>query len=179
MSTNSTSSTGTSSTGTSPLYQYAVVAAGFLFASMFVMVFLRSRLERRRRPFAGNWAAGIPDVDILKKPPLFDAYLADPPGISPDATTRSWEWDEIMPLSVWPLGAVNASPPTKGASPSPPSDPDPSRVLVSVMILMPFSFPSSEQSDDDEPLLPHLEIGLSAADVQPRGGDERRTKAVP
>ena len=82
-----------------------VVAAVFLFASIFVTVFVRSRLERRRRLFTGNGAAEIPDVDILKKPPLFDAYLADPPGISPDATTRSWEWDEIM-VGLRPLPIV-------------------------------------------------------------------------
>ncbi|KAJ6597158.1 hypothetical protein DFH09DRAFT_113051 [Mycena vulgaris] len=167
----------------SPLYRYAVLAAVFLFASVFATVYFRSRLESRRRQLehAGPMRARILDFDPLMKPPLFDAYLAEAPPIPrphPHNSTTAYEWDEIMPLSAYPPNSMSPAPDLKGDSDatSPPLDSDPSRVLLSVIVRMPVPslVPPNSTAGDELPL-PYLELGLSEVDVL-HGGDRGPTK---
>ncbi|KAJ7444858.1 hypothetical protein FB451DRAFT_72166 [Mycena latifolia] len=175
------SSNGTANTS-SPLYRYAVLAAVFLFASVFLTVYVRSRIESRRRHLTLGGAHGIPDFDPLKKPPLFDAYLSEPPHIPDPAAAR--EWDEIMPLSASNVGAPHSSPAQKGGSPvaaaaAQPAESDPTRLLVGLIVRMPLpSVVPGGSSAEEEPPLPYLEIGLSEVDVL-HARDRRPTKTVP
>ncbi|KAJ7087789.1 hypothetical protein C8R44DRAFT_27304 [Mycena epipterygia] len=160
-----------SNTNTSPLYQYVVLAAVAVFASVFATVFFRSRRERRRRVFH---TAAVSDAEaavaLLPTPLLYDAYLGAP-------ATKN-EWDAMMPLSA--LGVAgddndndNTRIPAKGSavSGSPPrrdSGSGLAGVLVSVLVRMPLPELLPAVGGEDE-ALPYLEIGLSAVDV-PHGG---------
>ncbi|KAJ7709634.1 hypothetical protein B0H17DRAFT_1028536 [Mycena rosella] len=169
-----------SDSGTSPLYRYAVLAAVFLFASVFATVYVRSRLEQRRRELArgfGDFGFEF-EFDPRMKPPLFDAYLpaaAQVPRPIPRAEAPR-EWDEIMPLSI-SHGPQNSSPAGKDAAPSEP-EPAPSRLFVSVIVSMPLPpQPIRAAPDDEEAPLPYLEIGLAEVDVL-HTGSRGGTKSV-
>ncbi|KAJ6624160.1 hypothetical protein B0H10DRAFT_1943360 [Mycena sp. CBHHK59/15] len=74
---------------------YAIFAAVALFASIFAIVFFRSRMERRQRHawLAATYGVGDEDGDALpgEKPQLFDAHL-----LPPDTQMMEREWDAVM-----------------------------------------------------------------------------------
>ncbi|KAJ7085817.1 hypothetical protein B0H15DRAFT_371543 [Mycena belliarum] len=157
---------------TSPLYRYAVLAAVFLFLSVFVTVYVRSKLETRRRDDALRASvmarAGQPAFDPLMKPPLFDAYLAEV-SQRPDAPAAR-DWEEMMPLSASNVCARYPSLAEKAGGADiapPPASADPTRILVNILVRMPLPTvdPGASTAEDDE-TPPYLDIGQLATDVQ-------------
>ncbi|KAJ7510121.1 hypothetical protein B0H11DRAFT_1177452 [Mycena galericulata] len=158
---------------TSPVYRYAIFAAVVLFASIFAIVYFRSRFEQQRQHRA-RALLGVGDLAVLEqmKPPLFDAYLSAGLQIR-DAEAH--QWAEMMPLSASNLSSESFPPTMKGDADS---RADQVRVLVSVVVRMPappFNAPdpTSEEADLE---VPYVELGFSEVEVlQPRG----EVKSVP
>ncbi|KAJ7275765.1 hypothetical protein C8J57DRAFT_1311646 [Mycena rebaudengoi] len=144
---------------------YGIFGATFLFAAIFLTVFFRSRLERRRRLLARSLVAH--SVFDIEPPKLFDVHF-----VSCESTQKmppEWPWEDLMPLSV---STSNATlPPTKGDATSNFNIYVLSRMAV--LINMPSSGcpPMSDSAQRNEIPLPYFDIGSMEIGILPGSRD--------
>ncbi|KAJ7088066.1 hypothetical protein B0H15DRAFT_296729 [Mycena belliarum] len=166
-------STQTQAFNTSATYRYAIVGVLGVVAILGVGLFIRSRIQERRRAREGpqlvpsRGTAG----GVEKRPRLFDAYL-DKSDVLGD-----YGWGDIMPLSSHPVPASPQNP-AKNVSLSLDLDPALASALsrVAALILMPCPGPplSGHAHDglEEESTVPYVEVGTIDVEIQrsPDGG---------
>ncbi|KAJ6528722.1 hypothetical protein DFH09DRAFT_157062 [Mycena vulgaris] len=155
----------------STIYRYAIVGALGVVALIGCALFVRSRIDERRRVRNGPPLGVGGDASALAdRPRLYEAYLESIHGAWAD-----YGWQDIMPLSLhsagsWPQNSnkhvsIDLDPLTSAQS------------RIAMIIAMPSRrdtppgpthgvTPPQSPSSEDDPTLPHFEIGITDVDVR-------------
>ncbi|KAJ6523092.1 hypothetical protein DFH09DRAFT_1190714 [Mycena vulgaris] len=153
----------------STIYRYAIVGALGIVALIGCALFVRSRIDERRRVRNGPPLGVGGDASALAdRPRLYEAYLGSIQGAWTD-----YGWQDIMPLSLhsggsWPQNS------NKHVS----TDVDPltsAQSRIAMIIAMPSRrgappgpthTPLQSPSSEDDLTLPYFEIGITDVDVR-------------